>query len=538
MSSNLKSEPEFANLPSPVSKKPRNWSSRFIWIIPILALVIGISLGVKVMLDRGPVITISFKSGEGLEAGKTHVKYKDVVIGVVKAVDLSEDHKQVIATVQIDRKASDFLLEDTRFWIVRPRITANGVSGLGTLFGGAYIAADLGHSEETRDDFIALEAPPIHTQDMPGRKFKLHAPDLGSHDVGTPIYFRRLMVGEVVAYELDKNGKGVSIEIFVHAPYDQYVMSNTRFWNASGIDISLGASGLKVQTESMISILAGGIAFEERPLSDEEAASTNTSSTAANDGSGAESERAQTDTEFQLYATRELAMKRADTRTERYVINFKQSVRGLAVGAPVEFRGVIIGEVAQVDVTIDPKDFTISQPVVIYLYPERLKLRTTGSGAPYPPPKTNEERFQRFQRMVDRGLRAQLRTANMLTGQQYIAIDFFPEAPKYTLDNKKLPIQIPSIPGTFADMEKSVASIVKNTDKLVKKLDGETLPEVNRTLKNADALLASDSPMQMDLRETLRELTKAASSLKRLADTLDQQPQSIIFGKPAEEVKK
>ncbi len=541
MSSDMKREPAFADLPSPVSKHPRNWSSRFIWIIPILALVIGLSLGIKVMLDRGPTITISFKSGDGLEAGKTHVKYKDVIIGVVKTVDLSEDHKQVIATVQIDRKAADFLREDTRFWIVRPRVSASGVSGLSTLFGGTYIAADLGQSREAREDFVALEVPPILTQDTPGRKYILRAPDLGSHDIGTPVYFRRLLVGEVVGYELDKDGKEVSIEIFVHAPYDQYVTSNTRFWNASGFDVSLSAAGLKVQTESMISILAGGIAFEDRPSSDDEvdpspSDSSKATAMAVSPAGNAESERAQSDTVFPLYPTRELAMKRSDTRVERVVINFKQSVRGLSVGAPVEFRGVTIGEVAQVDVTIDPKDFTIIQPVLIYLYPERLRLKTD-NGKPYPAPKTDEERYKRYQGMVDRGLRAQLRTGNILSGQQYIALDFFPDMPKYTLNTKKVPLQLPSTPGAFDDMEKSVASIVKNTDKLVQKLDGETLPEVNKALKNADSLLASDSPMQTDLRETLRELTKAASSLKKLADTLDQQPQSILFGKPAEETK-
>lgn len=541
MSSDMKREPAFADLPNPVSKHPRNWSSRFIWIIPILALVIGLSLGIKVMLDRGPTITISFKSGDGLEAGKTHVKYKDVIIGVVKTVDLSEDHKQVIATVQIDRKAADFLREDTRFWIVRPRVSASGVSGLSTLFGGTYIAADLGQSREAREDFVALEVPPILTQDTPGRKYILRAPDLGSHDIGTPVYFRRLLVGEVVGYELDKDGKEVSIEIFVHAPYDQYVTSNTRFWNASGFDVSLSAAGLKVQTESMISILAGGIAFEDRPSSDDDvdpspSDSSKATAMAVSPAGNAESERAQSDTVFPLYPTRELAMKRSDTRVERIVINFKQSVRGLSVGAPVEFGGVTIGEVAQVDVTIDPKDFTIIQPVLIYLYPERLRLKTD-NGKPYPAPKTDEERYKRYQGMVDRGLRAQLRTGNILSGQQYIALDFFPDMPKYTLNTKKVPLQLPSTPGAFDDMEKSVASIVKNTDKLVQKLDGETLPEVNKALKNADSLLASDSPMQTDLRETLRELTKAASSLKKLADTLDQQPQSILFGKPAEETK-
>lgn len=522
MSSDANREPELNHLPRPIAKQPRNWSSRFIWIIPILALLVGIGLGVKVILERGSTITISFKSGDGLEAGKTFVKYKDVVIGVVKTVELSENHKEVVATVQIDRRATDFLREDTRFWIVKPRISASGVSGLGTLLSGAYIAADIGQSSEARENFVALEIPPILTQDTPGRKFVLHAPNLGSHDIGTPVYFRRLTVGEVVAYELDKDGKGVSIEVFIHAPYDKYVTNDTRFWNASGIDVSIGAGGINVQTESLISVLAGGIAFEGAPPTYDAAANNTTDTTAP--------QEVPMDTVFQLFSTKELAMKNPDTRVERFVINFKQSVRGLSVGAPVEFRGVIIGEVLSVSTLIDPKDFTIVQPVVMNMYPERLRLRTQSNGQPYPPPKNEEERIKRYQGMMDRGLRAQLRTGNILTGQQYIALDFFPDAPKYVLDPKKKPLQLQAIPGGFDEVEKSVHSIVKNTDKLIKKLDEETVPGINK-------LVASDSPLQMDMRDTLRELTKAASSLKKLADTLDQQPQSIIFGKPSEESK-
>lgn len=527
MPSDANNEQEFANLPQPISKQPRNWSSRFIWIIPILALIVGIGLGVKVILERGPTITVSFKSGEGLEAGKTHVKYKDVIIGVVKTVDLSEDHKEVVATIQMDRKASDFLREDTHFWIVRPRITASGVSGLGTLFGGSYIAADLGLSKENRESFVALESPPILTRDVPGRKFKLHAPNLGSHDIGTPVYFRRLMVGEVVAYDLDKDGKGVTIDVFVHAPYDKYVRSNTRFWNASGIDVSVGATGINVQTESLISVLAGGIAFEGPPPNFD----GNDQISGANQiDQLADTEEAASDAIFQLFSTRDLAMKQPDSRVDRYVINFKQSVRGLSVGAPVDFRGVTIGEVLSIGALVDPKDFTITQPVMINLYPDRLRLRTMANGKPYPPPKNDEERLQRYQRMIDRGFRAQLRTANILTGQQYIAVDFFPDAPKYTLNAKAKPLVFPSIQGNLEDMEKSVAGIVK-------KLDTETLPDLNKTLKSADALLSNDSPLQMDLRETLRELTKAATSLKKLADTVEDQPQSLIFGKPSGETK-
>ncbi len=524
-----------SDLPMAAPQKPRRWRPQFIWIIPILAALVGISLAVKVVLERGSTITITFKSGDGLEAGKTHVKYKDVDIGLVKKVVLSKDHQQVIATVQIDRDSADFLRDDTHFWIVRPRITASGVSGLGTLLVGSYIAADIGTASSMRENFVALDVPPILTRDTPGREFVLRAPTLGSHDVGTPLYFRRLAVGKVVSYELDKDGKGISIKVFVDAPYDQYVTSNTRFWNASGIDVSVGATGFKLQTESMISVLAGGIAFEAPQNMDEEVNSginnpNQATSAAPKESIESPNIRAEADTVFPLFQTRELAMKRPDTHVQRFVINFKQSVRGLAVGAPVEFRGVNIGEVISIDTAIDPNTYEVVQPVGIFLYAERLNPRSLIDGMLVPTPKTPAEKIKRFKAFLKNGFRAQLRSGNLLTGQQYIALDFFPDAPKYTLDLSKRPLEMPSVPGTFDDMEKVVVNMVK-------KLDTETIPEFNKTLKNVNSITASDSPLQTDMRDSLRELTKAAASLKKLTDMLDQQPQSLIFGKSSEESK-
>ena len=457
----------------------------------------------------------------------------------------------------MDKAATDFLKEDTHFWIVRPRITANGVSGLGTLLVGPYIAADIGHAAEKREHFVALDVPPIITRDTPGREYVLRAATLGSHDVGTPVYFRRLPVGEVVAYELDPDGKGMSIKVFVHAPYDQYVHSNTRFWNASGVDVSLNAAGLEVQTESFVSIMIGGIAFEAPQPANEWAdgvakdPTQAAASSAPTDASAPPADRAEADAVFPLFPTRELAMKRPDTHIDRFVINFKQSVRGLSVGAPVDFRGVNIGEVIHIRTEFDPKTFEFVQPVEIYLYSDRLRARSRDGGASFPPPKTPAERLKRFQLMIDKGFRAQMRSGNMLTGQQYIGVDFFHDAPKATLDITKFPLEIPAVPGAFDELEKTVATMIKkmdgllaDTDKLMKRLDTETMPEFNKTLieakgvlKNAEVMMASDSPLQADLRDALRELTRAAASLKKLTDMLDQQPQSLIFGKPPEETK-
>lgn len=523
---------DLKKLPSVVVQARKYWAPQVIWIIPIIAVLVGLSLAYKAVVDHGPTITVSFKSGDGLLAEKTFVQYKGVNIGLVKRVTLSKDHQQVVATIQLDKDAVDFSKADTRFWIVRPRITTSGVSGLSTLLSGPFIAAELGRSSEKRDSFTALEVPPILTGDIPGREFILKASTLGSHDVGTQVYFRRLTVGEVIAYELDKNGKDILIKVFIHAPYDQYVTMNTRFWNASGIDVTLGANGLQVQTESMVAMVVGGIAFEAPQTQTDISSSTDTSITSLL------SDRAKADSVFPLFQNRTLAMKQPDSVAERYVVNFKQSVKGLAIGAPVEFRGVSVGEVASIGLALDPKTFEIVQPVEFYLYPERLQARSMVNEQVIPFPKTRTEQLKRIKTFIDKGLRAQLRMGSLITGQQYIGIDIFPDAPKYVFDISKSPLEMRAVPGVLDNVEQSLASVVNNTDALLKKLDAEVIPELNRTLKNITSITASDSPLQTDMRDSLREISKAASSMKTLTDMLDQQPQSLIFGKPAADSNK
>src|SRR5580692_4599257 len=233
-----------------------------VWVIPIVAALAGVWIAVTRILSEGPKITIVFQSAEGLEAGKTKLHYNGVDIGTVTTIRLAEDHKSVIINVQMAPKTESFLSEDTHFWVVRPRISGANVSGLGTLISGAYIGLEIGSSREIKREFVGLETPPIVTGEVPGRLFKLKTADLGSLDNGTPIFFRRLQVGQVASYELDPDGKALTVMAFVRAPYDQYVNPNTRFWHASGVDVSLSATGLKVQTQSMLSILIGGIAFE------------------------------------------------------------------------------------------------------------------------------------------------------------------------------------------------------------------------------------------------------------------------------------
>src|SRR5690554_3187807 len=231
------------------------------WLVPIIAALVALSMVVQNWLSAGPQISVSFLTAEKLEANKTQVKYKNVVIGLVTDISLSEDRTRVNATIELDQNNEAFIREDAQFWVVRPRIGAGGVSGVDTLLSGSFIGADPGQSSETRREFVGLEAPPLVTFGAEGKRFTLRTDDLGSLGIGSPVYYRRIPVGQVVSYELSEDGKGVAVQIFVNAPYDGFVTADTRFWNASGVDVSLAADGFKVSTESLSSILAGGIAF-------------------------------------------------------------------------------------------------------------------------------------------------------------------------------------------------------------------------------------------------------------------------------------
>ncbi|MGH8425672.1 MAG: intermembrane transport protein PqiB, partial [Pseudomonas fluorescens] len=253
--------------PGQAPVKTRRFSVSLVWIVPIVAVLVGLSLVVHSMLQEGPTITVTFKTGSGLTANKTEVKYRNVVIGHVSDVELSNDQKSVNATIKLSKQAESFTREDSQFWVVRPRIGAGGVSGIDTLLSGDYIGADIGQANARSKNFTGLENPPPITYGEPGKRFTLRTQDLGSLDIGSPVYYRKIPVGQVVAYALNADGKGVDIEIFVHSPNDAYVTDNTRFWNASGIDVNVGANGVALKTESLSSMLVGGIAFLAPPYS-------------------------------------------------------------------------------------------------------------------------------------------------------------------------------------------------------------------------------------------------------------------------------
>jgi paraquat-inducible protein B len=387
----------------------------------------------------------------------------------------------------------------------------------------------------------------------------LNASDLGSLGIGSPIYFRRLQVGQVIAYDLSSDGAAMDIKIFVNAPYDNFVTPGTRFWNASGIDVSVGAGGVDVRTQSLVALLAGGLAFETPP-------------------SAAKAAPAATNSVFTLYSDQATAMKQPDAISVRYVLYFNESMRGLSVGAPVTVLGLPGGEVTDVGIDINPATMNIRGRVELVFFPERIVSRLNRKQAAFGETieRSLHQRHAFVQRLVEqRGMRAQLRSGNLLTGQLYVAFDTFRDAPKTKVDWNRDPTELPVVPSTVSDIEAKLTGIVAKLDKLpldaigdelrktlvsldktlqdagkaVNRIDTDVTPGikttldelrgtigvVDRVLKNTDAtLVGKDAPAQQELRDALQEITRAARSLRILADYLEQHPESLIRGKTEE----
>lgn len=535
-------QPDAAEIPEAVAEPKRRWSIQLVWIIPIIAALIGGTLAVNAYLERGRTITITFKTGAGLEAGKTRIKYKDVDIGKVENIVIAEDRTHVIVSATVSNESTGILLKDTNFWVVRPRIYGGYISGLDTLMGGTYIGVDVGSSTEQSRSFQGLEVPPVVTTEAKGTAFFLHAEDLGSLNITSPIFFRRLQVGQVVAYDLDNNGKGVTFTIFINSPYDRFVKANSVFWHASGIDLSLSAAGLKVNTESLAAILLGGVAFETPKDG------TETTSVSAN-------------TTFSLFANREDALKHAESaRTFRLV--FRESVQGLSVNSPVIFQGVPLGEVKDIALEFDPRRKQYYVEVKVQLYLDRLHGKQAQA------PQFQENTRAIISGLVERGLRARLGSSNLLTGQRHITLDFDPTAQKKTIDWDTKPPVLPTagtgendfretltrlagkiekmpLAETVEEVRSAVRSLneaLNSADKLLKRVDKEIVPEARAvldqaraTLRDAGNVLSPDAPVHHDLRDTLQELSRAARSVRTLSDFLERHPESLIRGKRGDE---
>jgi paraquat-inducible protein B len=523
-------------LPTPQVLR-RRWVPSLVWLVPVTAVVIGVTLVVNAWRTAGPRVTISFETAQGLEVGKTLVKYRNVTVGHVTAIALSADHNRVLVSADLLSSAKDLLTADARFWVVRPRIGIGWASGLETLISGSYIAVEAGDAKVRQTEFVGLENPPPATHGLLGKSVVLHAKDVGSLALDAPVYFRRFEVGHVIDRELEAGGHGARIVVFIDAPYDRLVTRATRFWNASGIDLTLGADGMKLRTQSLASVLAGGVAFETAP----------TAQDVGQVPSGAE---------FTLFDDQAAAMAPPDGEPRYVRMRFAQSLRGLSVGAPVDFVGVNIGQVFSLDLDYDAQHKSFPVIVTALIYPRRMGkayevLEQSGTA-------TSEDKMARLVgELVARGLRAQPRTGNLLTGQLYIALDFIPGSRPARFDVDARPLEIPTVSGSVEELQQKLVSIVDKIDRIpiaqigahldadLVGLDGalgelrtDVLPagsaalnSLHTTLGTVDHALADDAPWRDNIDQTLVEARSTLRSVRSLTDYLDRHPEALLRGR-------
>ena len=532
----------------PHSRVRRSRRISIIWLVPIVAVAIGVWLAYDTWSKQGPTIKVTFDSGQGLQPGQSQLKYKDIVFGTVKRLDLTPDKWHVVVTIDTTKEAEPLLTENAIFWVVRPRLFAGNISGLGTLLSGSYVGIKpaVTGSGAHKTEFVGQEDPPILEEHVAGTIFHLKSPRIGSIEAGSPIFFRDIGVGEVLGWDSKDLTESVDIEAFVRAPYDAYVHGETRFWNASGISVTFGGTGLHVQMESLRALLFGGIAFDTPPDQVKAAA--------------AEPEHV-----FPLFADHDMANAASYTRAVPGIAYFTGSAGGLAAGSEVTMHGLKVGLVKDVGLKPDPAKGTIRVVVRFEVQPERI----VGIGERLF--KTDDEAVAA---MLDRGLRASLASASLITGSQMLSLDFQPDAPAVSVTKEGDDFVIPTTEsGGFSEIASAATGVLNKINTLPfsqigtnlngflgslnKATEGPELKEAvdhlattlvsaQRTLNNfnklaqsADKLTTSvdsgygnDTKFHLALDRLLTQTDETVRAVRSLADILTRHPEALIKGRP------
>lgn len=548
MSSTLPPDPPVGQA-RPVPRARRTFG--VVWLIPLVALGLAAWVGWTTWSSRGPAITVTFQTATGIEAGKTKLRYRDIDIGQVESVTIGPELKTVKTTIQVQAAASRLITESSRFWVVRPRIGGGQVSGLETLVSGAYIEVDPGEETGSKSEFTGLENPPRVRSDTPGQAFVLRAPKLGGLSVGSPVMFRGITVGEITDFEPPSEHEDLIIHFFVRQPFSDLVSGNSRFWRQQAVDFDLSSNGVHFAIGSLETLLRGGVVFDAPP-------------------GGEPAARGQA---FNLFEDQtELAEGNISQRLP-LISYFDGSVRGLNAGAPVELRGIRIGTVREVGLEYDATAKEVRIPVIYEIEPQRVrivggKVEATGKDVAA---------------FVQRGLRAQLATGNLITGQMLISLEFVPDAPPATVTKERGMYVMPSVPSSIDSLERSLTDILDkiaklpidelteqltltaeaiakiagsgelqqvmvNVNKVLTELSsltgnldrtsGPALTELQSTAKalgdaarSAENLMGPRSDTRQEINQMMKELTSAARSIGNLAAYLERHPEALLRGK-------
>ena len=466
----------------------------YLWLLPIVALGIGLWLAYSRLSQIGPNIHITFTSAEGLEAGKTKIRYKDLAVGTVTNIDLSNDLKQIIVTAQMTRTAEPLLKKDSQFWIVKPQISASGVTGLGTIVSGNYITVSPGKDEDRANHFTGLdEAPQIQSTEE-GLRVRLLTNDARGVNVGTAIYYRGIAVGQIEQIRFSDHYDNLYLTAFIHAPYDRLITNNTKFWNISGINFSMGAEGANLEVESLEALVRGGITFSTPTT-------LNTNDTPASPG-----------TVYTLFENERASTERTGFEKEYYVVYFDDTTRGLRQGAPVYFNGMSIGEVIDIRLLYDETKNTAVTPVLIALEPDRIDR------------VNRQEKRDRnlITDLVKHGLQASLETGSLITGDKIITLNQYPDDIRSLRKDEysNYPV-LPSRAGSISQLTDDISAIVASVKKLPLEEIANNTKEATAALKSALATPAVKT-LGASLDKTLKQLDKTLQSVQKAGDSTDK----------------
>lgn len=558
------------NVPTAVVRKRKGPSA--IWIVPIIAALVGAYLWIEALRNMGPTVTLNFADAEGLKAGKTVVKFKDVQVGVVDSITINDDRSGVIVKASLEKSMERHLGSESLFWVVRPRIDADGISGLATLLSGAFIAVKPVDSDvdESSGDmiptliFAGLEAPPLERSDLPGLELMLRSDELTSVAKGAPIFYHGIDAGMVTGFALAGDGQSVELGIWVKQPFVRYVHTNTRFWLKPLIDFSASADGVDFSLGSFRTLLSGGIAF-------------------GTDRADDMGELAHSGDSYSLYASFDASADEF-TDTERFVMFFDEPVRGLSVGAPVEFNGIKVGQVVSFRLEFDPQSDEFFVPVFVEIEARRIRRRGGSS----------VDGRKVIDGLLAKGLRARLETGTLLTGAKYVDLVLLPELPAVLKGHHSDVMELPTVRSTFAAMmdtvkdlaevadlaevkeqaielidsmrltseslreqidstevgqiKEDVVALLETLNALTQKVDDavdpaferldalsdrgeDVITAVDTLLGEVSQLTASDSRLSWLVNETLQELAASARSLRVLTDYLERHPEALLSGK-------
>jgi paraquat-inducible protein B len=507
-----------------------------VWILPIVALLLGVYAVYYSISQQGPEVEIHFKTASGLVAGKTKIKYLDVEVGLIESIHFSEDRESVIATAKLELEAEDLLREDTRFWVVTARLGAGAVSGLDTLLSGAYVQLAAGGGAPGTRSYTALDLPPVTPPGAPGMHLELVTRESPSLGPGNPVLYHGYKVGRVESMKFDPEEKILRYKLFIDAPFHKLVDSSVRFWNQSGVSVSLNADGLAISTGSLETILLGGVAFDTPP--------------GVPSGNPVES-----GAEFKLYGSFKDIQENPYRYGLYFVAKFTDSLRGLKPGAPVEYRGLNIGRVERLmlreAVSLREAGTGQALPVLLYLEPARLSGQDT--------PEMVDVMRQGIEAGVKNGMRATLASGNLITGALYVEIDYYPDAPPEPMETFMEYDTIPTMSAGLRRIEHQVSTLLDKLNALP--LDttvtdaNEALSELTGTLAAARKILEDDKTQALtselqatlvDLRavmagfapeseayqsmnSSLLQLNQTLNNLNSITRTLSDQPNAVVM---------